>query len=81
MERDQDGIWRLSMNLPAGRHEYKFVIDGNWTTDPNAPDTGPDGFGGENAILVLTGSGDDLAIAVPEKGKPRRRYRRACCRT
>ncbi len=70
MERGEDGVWRLAMTLPAGRHEYKFVIDGNWTTDPNALDTGPDGFGGENAVLVLTGSGDDLAIAAPEKDKP-----------
>ena len=70
IERGEDGVWRLAMTLPAGRHEYKFVIDGNWTTDPNALDTGPDGFGGENAVLVLTGSGDDLAIAAPEKGKP-----------
>ena len=68
MERGDDGIWRVSLSLSAGRHEYKFVIDGNWTTDPNAHDTGPDGYGGENAVLVLTGSGDNLQIAVPEKG-------------
>jgi len=70
MERGEDGIWRLAMSLPAGRHEYKFVIDGNWTSDPNALETGPDGFGGENAIVVLAGSGDNLKIVVSEKGKP-----------
>jgi hypothetical protein len=69
MERGDDGVWRLSLPLSAGRHEYKFVIDGSWTTDPNAYDTGPDGYGGENAVLVLTGSGETLNIVVPEKGK------------
>jgi hypothetical protein len=69
MERGDDGAWRLSLSLSAGRHEYKFVIDGNWTIDPNAHDTGPDGYGGENAILVLTGSAERLKIVVPEKGK------------
>jgi hypothetical protein len=70
MERDEDGIWRLAMTLPAGRHEYKFVIDGNWTTDPNAHDTGPDGYGGQNAVLTLAGAGENLTIVAPEKGAP-----------
>ncbi|MCK4271035.1 glycogen-binding domain-containing protein [bacterium] len=69
MKQGDDGVWRLSLSLSAGRHEYKFVIDGNWTIDPNAHDTGPDGYGGENAILVLTGSGERLKIVIPEKGK------------
>jgi hypothetical protein len=69
MERGDDGVWILPLSLSAGRHEYKFVIDGNWTTDPNALDTSPDGFGGENAVLVLTGSGASLKIVAPEKGK------------
>jgi len=68
MDRGDGGIWRLSLPLQAGRHEYKFVIDGAWTTDPNAFETGPDGFGGENAVLVLTGSGENLQIVVSEKG-------------
>lgn len=68
MDRGDDGIWRLSLPLSAGRHEYKFVIDGAWTTDPNAYETGPDGFGGQNAVLVLTGSGENLQIVVSEKG-------------
>jgi hypothetical protein len=70
MKQDEDGIWRLAMNLPAGRHEYKFVIDGNWTADPNGYDTAPDGYGGENSVLVLTGSGENLKISAPEKGQP-----------
>lgn len=69
MEKGDDGVWRLSLSLSAGRHEYKFVIDGAWTTDPNAYDTGPDGYGGENAVLILTGSGENLKIVVPEKGR------------
>lgn len=25
-----DGQWRLSLDLPAGLYEYKFIIDGQW---------------------------------------------------
>ena len=23
------------VDLPAGRHEYKFIVDGQWKSDPN----------------------------------------------
>jgi 1,4-alpha-glucan branching enzyme len=31
-----DGIWEIVLDLPPGRHIYKFVIDqNNWITDPS----------------------------------------------
>jgi glycosidase len=47
--------WSLTTLIePEGRHEYKFVIDGsNWIRDPGNPDVVPDGFGGENSVIVL----------------------------
>ncbi len=41
---------------------YKFISDGNWTTDLRAPDFVDDGFGGKNSHIViadLVGGGDD----------------------
>ena len=26
--------WRLSAELPPGRYEYKFIVDGEWMHDP-----------------------------------------------
>jgi peroxiredoxin len=35
---DQDGFYTASLELPAGRHEYKFLIDGKqWRIDPGNP--------------------------------------------
>lgn len=34
LNRDADGTWRLSLSLPPGRYEYKFVIDGRWCCEP-----------------------------------------------
>ncbi|HEY0994293.1 MAG TPA: glycogen-binding domain-containing protein, partial [Kofleriaceae bacterium] len=45
---DGDGIWSITVKLPPGTYQYKFVIDGNWTKDPNSPSDAPDGFGGRN---------------------------------
>lgn len=30
MEKDANGNWGKSLNLPLGRHEFKFVVDGEW---------------------------------------------------
>ncbi|MGZ3756446.1 MAG: hypothetical protein ACXVAY_16475 [Mucilaginibacter sp.] len=28
------GVWNLSLTLPAGNYEYRFIVDGHWITDP-----------------------------------------------
>ncbi len=53
LQRSADGLWRVSCRLPAGRHEYMFVVDGDWQTDPNAKLHVDDGFGNQNAVLLL----------------------------
>ena len=53
MTKQADGSFRLVKNLDPGRYAYKFVVDGQWTTDPDAKETVDDGFGGKNAVLVV----------------------------
>jgi 1,4-alpha-glucan branching enzyme len=36
MNRYGDGHWETTLALAPGRHEYKFVVDGNWKHDPLA---------------------------------------------
>jgi len=36
MKRDDAGHWETTVALTPGRHEYKFVVDGNWKHDPLA---------------------------------------------
>ncbi|MFN2571582.1 MAG: isoamylase early set domain-containing protein [Gemmatimonadales bacterium] len=53
---DHDGIWHGDAVLPAGQHEYMFVIDGErWVADPLAGRYVDDGFGAgqENAVLIV----------------------------
>lgn len=51
---DHDGIWRASVVLPVGEHEYMFVVDGErWITDPLAGRYVDDGFGRQNALLFV----------------------------
>ena len=49
-----DGVWSIVKVLPAGRYEYKFVVDRNtWIEDPNALESIDDGYGGKNSILIV----------------------------
>lgn len=51
---DGDGIWERLEPLPAGRYQYKFVVDRvNWKPDPNNPQRVDDGFGGFNSLLIV----------------------------
>lgn len=51
---DGSGHWTADIELPAGRHEYIFLVDGRqWITDPGADIRRPDGFGRENAVMDL----------------------------
>ena len=47
------GMWTATIKLPAGQHQYVFVVDGvRWVPDPSAPAV-DDGFGRRNSVLSL----------------------------
>lgn len=47
------GLWTATLTLPAGEHQYAFVVDGErWLPDPAAPAV-DDGFGRRNSVLTL----------------------------
>lgn len=48
-----DGTWTATLNLPGGKHSYKFIVDGNWMTDPNNPLWENDGFGNINSVMFV----------------------------
>ena len=55
-DENHDGIWHGQAVLPAGQHEYMFVVDGErWVADPLAGRYVDDGFGvgRKNAVLIV----------------------------
>lgn len=50
---DKDGTWTVSLPLAAGTYQYKFIVDGEWKTDPANPDKVPDNYGGYNSVLTV----------------------------
>jgi 1,4-alpha-glucan branching enzyme len=54
MRRDgADSVWKVSLPLKPGRYEYRFVVDGEWTSDPNARESAINDFGSTNSVLVV----------------------------
>jgi 1,4-alpha-glucan branching enzyme len=49
---DGQGGWATELELPPGRHEYLFVIDGHWEVDPSAESV-PNPFGGTNSVITI----------------------------
>ncbi len=65
MEKQPDGSWAITVCLEPGEYQYKFYINGQWPkdmatargggpVDPEAHGYVDDGFGGQNAIRIVT---------------------------
>lgn len=53
MRRGKDGIWAVTVSLPAGLHEYRFVVDGQWVSDPNATRSIRNPHGVDNSVVLV----------------------------
>jgi hypothetical protein len=43
--------WLCRIKLEPGKYFYKFIVDGDWITDPGNQDTEDDGSGNINSVL------------------------------
>lgn len=49
-----NGRWVGDLTVKPGRHEYLFVVDGQWVPDPNARESVANPFGGKNSVLIVS---------------------------
>ena len=49
-----NGRWKGDLNVKPGKHEYLFVVDGQWLPDPNAKESVANPFGGTNSVLIVS---------------------------
>jgi chromosome partitioning protein len=50
---DSIGAHELCVRFPAGRHRYRYVVDGEWIPDPHNPRTEPNPFGGLDSVVEV----------------------------
>ena len=65
MSKGDKGFSLTKTFKPTDELRYKFISDGNWTTDLKAPAFVDDGFGGKNSHVVIADmlGGDDNGAA------------------
>jgi 1,4-alpha-glucan branching enzyme len=47
------GVWRTEVALAPGLHHYRFLVDGQWSDDPECTVRVPNPYGGENMVRVV----------------------------
>ena len=47
------GVWQTKLKLPAGKHRYRLVVDGQWQQDPYNETTESNPFGGFNSVVEV----------------------------
>ncbi len=51
--RREDNDWIIHLDLKAGKHWYKFIVDGKWMVDPDNPLREQDRDGHLNSVLIV----------------------------
>ena len=52
LKKTLKGHWSITLTLPQGRYEYRYLVDNQWFTDPNTPHVFNQ-FGTENSVLIV----------------------------
>lgn len=50
-EAGRSGNYSIIIDLPKGYYDYKFVVDGQYVTDPENRARNSDGAGGHNSVV------------------------------
>jgi len=53
LRKGKNGDWKTTVWLPPGRYEYRFVVDGQWMSDPAAKTSVHNNFGSTNSVLEV----------------------------
>lgn len=53
LRKQKDGTFTLNLELAPGTYEYKFIIDGTWTVDPDNSAWALNPYGTLNSVAVI----------------------------
>ena len=55
LKKGKGGEWKKTIELPAGKYEYRLLVDGQWRDDPQCTTRQPNQFGGQNCVCIVNG--------------------------
>lgn len=50
MHKGKDGVWVATVELPPGKHNYRFIVDGEWQDDPECTLRVANPYGSQNMV-------------------------------
>jgi 1,4-alpha-glucan branching enzyme len=53
LKKQKDGMWKATVPLDPGPHEYRFLVDGQWCNDSNCAQFAPNPFGDSNCVRIV----------------------------
>lgn len=53
LQMESPGRWRVTVPLPPGVHQYRFLVDGQWVDDQRACRIAPNPFGSCNCEIEV----------------------------
>lgn len=53
LKKDSNGKWKISLSLPSGRYEYRYLVDGDWQNDQRPMECIPNAFGSWNCVIEV----------------------------
>jgi len=54
LKKSKGGLWKGGVDLKPGRYEYKFIVDGQWWTDPQNNNRIRNSLGSENSVREIS---------------------------
>jgi len=53
LKRQKTRVWKTTVSLEPGTHQYRFIVDGQWHDDPACARKEPNPFGSEDCIVEV----------------------------
>ena len=53
LKKDGKGWWKTTVTLERDTYEYRFVVDGEWHSDPRTSEERDNGLGSKNSVLCV----------------------------
>ena len=66
LKKQKSGLWKTTVPLEPGSHEYRFVVDGEWRDDPECFMRVKNPFGVENCVRMV-----DQTIVLALRPRPK----------
>jgi 1,4-alpha-glucan branching enzyme len=53
LQQTRSGVWQAAVDLPLGtKHQFRYVVDGQWCTDSHADGTSDNSYGSQNSMII-----------------------------